>query len=225
MKQFLLALVAAVIFAATASATTSYSFSTSATYSSGVGGGTVVNDTTNCPDTGDLCIQFSDSTSGDFIELVYLERTNSGNATEGDNFGSVEAICDNSSFVSESTCTGATLSGDITITLDQSSPTSGSDTFIDSLSGTIANGTGFGTISFSQTSFTIGSLGYSMQQPVGGYTIDAPSDATAPAGPDVPSPTTFQGTVTDLSTPEPATFAIMGAGLLAIGMITRRKRA
>ena len=226
-RRVLVSIVIGVVFVVAASASTSYSFSTSATYS----GGTGAVSSSFCPSVGDLCIAWAAGTSPGLpsdplvLQLVYTPNTtNNGNAISsgtGDNFGSLQAFCiDNVTGVASTSCGNVTLDGHLDIALNETVPTVATGHFVDALGGTFTGvGAGFGLANFATTSFSIGVLGYQMQQPGGGYSINAVANN---------APTSLQGIVTDNTvsgTPEPATFALMGAGLLGLGVTARRKRS
>jgi PEP-CTERM motif len=221
MRFSLLAVGLLAFTAATASAGTSYAFSTAASYS---GSGTIGG--FGCP-IGGLCIQFADGVDAGtghalVIQLDYTPNNGIGVATTTDNFGFFQAFClDSTNGSNDVNCGTIALSGDLTITVSQTVPfvaTTGK--FVDVLSGNISYNSGvprvnFGTTSFDYTSGLI-SLNYAMQQPVGGYILPNPSTNNQ---------TSFQGIVTDNSTPtpEPATLALFAGGLGLLGLMRRRK--
>jgi hypothetical protein len=114
--------------------------------------------------------------------------------------------------------TGITL----TINISQTSPTSGSGNL--SIDGTLvpggspAGGTSTGGLTLNWTpsagTLSIGSIKYTVANFP--YTLVPPSSN----GGDV----TLQASIVDTTAPEPTTLALMGAGLVAIGFVARRRR-
>jgi hypothetical protein len=215
MRTFLSFSAALLLTAGFAAANTTYSFSTSASYV----GGTGVVDSTFCA-ANDLCVDFT-AGANLALHLVYAPNvTTNGTALgapgTGDNFGTVQAFCistvDGST---QTTCGSTTLSGDVTVTLSETLPIAGSGQFIDSLSGTINQNSGLGVVNFGTTGFTIGVLTYQMQQPVGGYDINFIN---------ANNPTSLQGVVIDTTAPEPATFGLLGAALVGLGIVVRKRK-
>jgi hypothetical protein len=199
-----------------AAANTTYSFNTSAVYA-----GSATVDTTHCASVNDLCMDFGAGTNL-AVQLVYTPNTTTNGTAigfpgTGDNFGFIQAFCistvDGST---QTTCSSVPLSGDITVTLHETLPLVTSGQFIDVLGGTLGQNSGLGIVNFGTTGFTLGTLTYQMQQPVGGYDINFIN---------ANNPTSLQGVVIDTTAPEPATFGIMGAALVALGFVARKRKA
>jgi hypothetical protein len=202
--------------AVTASASTNYAFSTSATYSGGTG--TVDNSLSlhGCTST-NLCVDWNagtDVSDNLVLQLVFTPFSDpSGVATQFDNFGTIQLFCvDASANTANGNCiTGTAFDGHLTVTVNQTVPDVETGVFIDALSGTEGAG---GTVSFSTSAFNLfsGQLTYSLQQPAN-YIIAAVGS----------SATSLQGGVIDNSAPEPASLALMGGGLTMFALLRRRK--
>ncbi len=101
-----------------------------------------------------------------------------------------------------------------TLQVDQTSPTIGNVPFpIATVTGTISTTSSLTEIIFSPNSLTIGPATYTVFSPV---FVVSPAQNT-PAGPGV---TTIQGQV---MLPEPASLGLMGASLLGLGILVRRR--
>lgn len=224
MKHLFFGAILVASLAATASASISYSFTTAGSYT---GVGTVDTTTTvnSCNVTGDLCVDFStgaDASDDLAVQLFYNTFGDAtGNATQSETFGTVEIFCISTvgSGALSTGCGNETLSGDLSITVNQTVPDPESNPFVDVISGTSQGGY---TIAFGTPSFTTD----------GAQLTYALSPATVPGG-EIESGTnsedgsnTLHGSVSaaSTSTPEPASFALMGAGLLGLSMMARRKR-
>jgi hypothetical protein len=209
-----------IALAGMASASTNYSFSTTGSYTPGTG--TV--DTTSLANSCNinLCVDWAAGTDPNtdalFLQMVYTPFSNSGVATQVDSFGTVQLFCVDivGNNNADTHCTGSTaVDGGLTVTVNQTVPGVESSSFVDALAGTAAAGA---TLHFGASSFNLdgGVLTYSLQQPAN-YLVGAVGSGA----------TSLQGIVTEnsVSTPEPATLGMLGAGLLGLGIVARKRKA
>lgn len=105
---------------------------------------------------------------------------------------------------------GGTIDIPFVLEILQTSPSSGTGTLAATLSGMIAFSQANGTIDFSSTSTTIAGVTYTV--------LNNPLNLEPTSG---GLTTSIQGYVS--TTPEPVTTALVGAGLLGLGLLRRRK--
>jgi hypothetical protein len=115
------------------------------------------------------------------------------------------------------------VAGDFTLTINQSTPTGGTGIFTSSLTGHFFLNGGGGTVTFDQSSVTIGSVTYSLNHS-GVVGINAPGTWLGYGHPSFEN--SFGGASSieaNVSVPEPASLALFGSGLLMGGNFIRRK--
>jgi hypothetical protein len=226
MKNVLLAAAVAILMAASASATVTYSTSgtfncTDGSFADGVSGTDSIN---GC---GTNSVTMNDPAGNEAITLLFNNIASTVNASSGTlaSYGSITATCSGAGCVSGAT--PITIDSGVlflSLLISETAPDSSPDNSAGEASLT-------GPFAFDSTNLVIGAYSGSPVTVKGTtdtvvYTMDPSDKVFAPSS---GVNTTLGMSITDdnvvaASLPEPGTLATMGFGLLGLGMVSRRKR-